>query len=56
VAPPVMALLFGAIPPALAMATPAIPLLAGAALAAYRKPSRDPYIPKERASAPGRLG
>jgi fucose permease len=35
VAPPVMGLLFGAVPPSLAMAAPAIPLLAGSALAAY---------------------
>ena len=33
-APPIMGLLFGLIPPALAMAAPAIPLLAGAMLAA----------------------
>jgi fucose permease len=34
VAPPIMGLLFGAVPPSLAMAAPAIPLLAGSALAA----------------------
>jgi MFS transporter, FHS family, glucose/mannose:H+ symporter len=40
VAPPVMGLLFGAIPPAMAMAAPAIPLLAGSALAAWQAPRR----------------
>jgi hypothetical protein len=30
-----MGLLFGSVPPALAMAAPALPLLAGAALAAF---------------------
>jgi len=34
VAPPIMGLLFGVVPPSLAMAAPAIPLLAGSALAA----------------------
>jgi AAHS family benzoate transporter-like MFS transporter len=38
VAPPVMGLLFGALPPVVAMAAPAIPLLAGSALAAWRAP------------------
>jgi fucose permease len=38
VAPPVMGLLFGALPPAVAMAVPAVPLLAGSALAAWRAP------------------
>jgi hypothetical protein len=34
VAPPVMGLLFDLVPPALAMAAPAVPLLAGGLLAA----------------------
>jgi predicted MFS family arabinose efflux permease len=35
VAPPVMGLLFGSVPPTLAMAAPALPLMAGAALATF---------------------
>jgi fucose permease len=48
VAPPVMGLLFGVISPVVAMAAPAIPLLAGSALAAWRAPR--PVTARQRSS------
>jgi fucose permease len=42
VAPPIMGLLFGAIPPSLAMVAPALPLLLGSGLAAWKRPNRYP--------------
>jgi len=54
VAPPVMGLLFGAVPPSLAMAAPAIPLLAGSALAALSGAPRRRAGRLEVAAAPAR--
>jgi fucose permease len=54
VAPPVMGLLFGSIPPSLAMAAPAIPLLAGGALAAFSGTPRRKVERLEVAATPAR--
>jgi hypothetical protein len=54
VAPPIMGLLFGVVPPSLAMAAPAIPLLAGSALAALSGAPRRRAGRLEVAAAPAR--
>lgn len=53
VAPPIMALLFDLIPPALAMAAPAVPLLVGAMLAAAAPRSRPGHFTVMGEAAPG---
>jgi FHS family glucose/mannose:H+ symporter-like MFS transporter len=54
VAPPVMGLMFGSVPPTLAMAAPALPLLVGAALAAFSGTTRRKAVRLDVAVTPAR--